>query len=192
VSRVSSNYLRFEGPCCAAGHSPSAHLHTATFGSHIQPLFGERKEYPLLSSVFNEREPQLSPDGRWLAYCSDESGSYEIYVRPFTADGKVGGDKRRISTNGGTQPKWRAGGQELFYLADDGQIMSVPVKTSGAELEYGAPKALFKTRMLNRYSLLHEYDVTADGQRFLVGTLIGESKAAPPTVVLNWAADLKK
>ncbi|GAC1623024.1 MAG: hypothetical protein NVS9B13_16420 [Candidatus Acidiferrum sp.] len=156
------------------------------------PLFGDRKEYPLLNSAFDERSPQLSPDGRWLAYSSDESGSYEIYVRSFTADGKVGGDKRRISINGGVQPKWRAGGQELFYVADDGQLMSVAVKTGGAELEYGAPKALFKTRMLARYSILHEYDVTPDGQRFLIGTLISEPKAPPPTVILNWMAGLNK
>jgi hypothetical protein len=66
------------------------------------------------------------------------------------------------------------------------------VKNTGAELEYGAPKALFKTRMLNLYSILHEYDVTPDGQRFLVGTLVGEPKAPPPMVILNWTADLKK
>jgi Tol biopolymer transport system component len=155
-------------------------------------LFGERKEYPLLNSAFDERGAQLSPDGHWLAYCSDESGSYEIYVQPFTADGKVGGDRRSVSTAGGTQPIWRRDGRELFFVADDGQMMSVVVKSSGAELEYGAPKALFKTRMLNRHSILHEYDVTPDGQRFLVGTLIGESKAPPPTVILNWTADLKK
>ena len=66
------------------------------------------------------------------------------------------------------------------------------VKTSGAEFEYSAAKALFKTRMQARSRLFHEYDVTADGQRFLIGTLIGESKAAPPTVILNWTADLKE
>jgi eukaryotic-like serine/threonine-protein kinase len=156
------------------------------------PLFGDRKEFPLLNSAFDEREPQLSPDGRWLAYCSDESGSYEIYVRPFSADGKVGDDKRRVSANGGFQPKWRAGGQELFYVASDGQMMSVPVKMSGAEIEFGAPKALFKTRLFGQQSILHEFDVTPDGQRFIVGTLIGEPKAPPPMVILNWAAELNK
>ena len=156
------------------------------------PLFGDRQEYQLLNSAFDERNVQFSPDGRWLAYASDESGSYEIYVRSFTADGKVGGDKKRISTNGGMQPKWRGDGQELFYIAEDGQLMSVQVKTSSAEFEYSPAKALFKTRMQARSRLFHEYDVTADGQRFLIGTLIGESKAAPPTVILNWTADLKK
>ncbi|HEY4838758.1 MAG TPA: hypothetical protein VIH72_09130, partial [Candidatus Acidoferrales bacterium] len=156
------------------------------------PRFGDRKEFPLLNSAFDEREPQLSPDGRWLAYGSDETGSYEIYVRPFSADGKVGDDKRRVSTNGGSEAKWRANGQELFYIAGDGQLMSVPVKTSGAGIEFGTPHALFKTRLFAQQSILHEFDVTPDGQRFIVGTLIGEPKAPPPTVILNWAAELNK
>ena len=155
-------------------------------------LFGDRHEYQLLDTAFDERNAQLSPNGRWLAYTSDESGSYEIYVRSFTADGKVGSDNKRISTNGGMQPRWRGDGQELFYIADDGQMMSVPVKTSGAEFEYSAAKTLFKTRMQARSRLFHEYDVSPDGQRFLIGTLIGESKALPPLVILNWTADLKK
>ena len=158
----------------------------------VLPLFGDGKEFPLLNSAFDEREPQLSPNGRWLAYCSDESGSYEIYVRPFSADGKVGDDKRRVSTNGGFQPKWRVGGQELFYVTGDGQMMSVTVKTSGAGIEFGSPRALFKTRLFGQQSILHEFDVTADGQRFIVGTLIGEPKAPPPTVILNWTAELNK
>ena len=156
------------------------------------PLFGDRKEFPLMNSAFDEREPQISPDGRWLAYCSDESGNYEIYVRPFSADARVGDDQRWVSTNGGSEVKWRSNGQELFYVAGDGQMMSVPVKTSGAEIEFGAPKALFKTRLFGQQSILHEFDVTPDGQRFIVGTLIGEPKAPPPTVILNWAAELNK
>ncbi|MCU1306765.1 MAG: hypothetical protein JWN45_1460 [Acidobacteriaceae bacterium] len=155
-------------------------------------LFGEKKEYPLLNSSFDEREPQISPDGHWLAYCSDESGNYEIYVQPFTADGKVGVDKRRVSTTGGTQPVWRRDGHELFFVADSGKMMSVDLKKSGTELEFGTPKTLFQTHMQNRYSILHEYDASPDGQRFLIGTLIGESKAPPPTVILNWTEDLKK
>jgi Tol biopolymer transport system component len=151
----------------------------------------DRKEYPLLNSAADEREPQLSHDGRWIAYSSDESGAYEIYVRSFTADGKAGDDKRRASTNGGTQPHWRADGRELFYIAADGEMMSVPVNGSGAGLEFGQPVALFKTRTLSRYGISHEYDVTADGQRFLIGTMVGDTKAPPPTIVLNWTAELK-
>jgi eukaryotic-like serine/threonine-protein kinase len=156
------------------------------------PRFGDRKEFPLLNSAFDEREPQLSPDGRWLAYCSDESGRYEIYVRPFSADGKVGDDKRLVSTNGGSEAKWRANGQELFYVAEDGKMMSAPVKKNGAAIEFGTPQALFKTRIFGQQSISHEFDVTPDGQRFIVGTLIGEPKAPPPTVILNWTAELNK
>jgi len=158
----------------------------------VLPVSGEKREYPLLSSPFDEREPQISPDGHWLAYCSDESGNYEIYVQPFTAEGKVGGDKRRVSTNGGTEPLWRRDGKELFFVADGGKMMSAAVTNNGGRLEFGAPKFLFQTHMHNRYAILHEYDVSQDGQRFLIGTLIGESKAPPPTVILNWTADLKK
>jgi Tol biopolymer transport system component len=155
-------------------------------------LSGEKKEHVILNSAFDEREPQISPDGRWLAYCSDESGNYEIYVQPFTAEGKVGGDKKRVSTTGGTEPLWRRDGKELFFVADGGKMMSVAVANNGGQLEFAAPKFLFQTHMHNRYSILHEYDVSPDGQRFLIGTLIGESKAPPPTVILNWTADLKK
>ena len=158
----------------------------------VLPLFGERKEYQLLNSAFDERNVQISPNGRWIAYASDESGSYEIYVRSFTSDGKVGSDRERVSTSGGMQPKWRGDGQELFYIAEDGTMMSVQVSTSGTALKAGTAKAMFKTRMQARSRLFHEYDVTSDGQRFLIGTLVGESKAVPPTVVLNWTGGLKK
>lgn len=152
----------------------------------------DHKEYPLLNSAADERDPQFSQDGHWLAYSSDESGSYEIYVRQFTADSKVGDDKHRVSTNGGMQAHWRSDGRELFYIATDGQMMSVAVKTSGSGLEFGQPVALFKTRTLSRFNISHEYDVTADGQRFLVGTLVGDTKAPLPSVLLNWTASLKK
>ena len=113
----------------------------------VAPLTGSRQPYSLLNSEFDEYRAQLSPDGRWLAYVSDESGSYEVYVQPFSADGKLGGAKARISTGGGNQPRWRRDGGELFYVAGDGQMMAVAVKTSGATFEQGTPKALFKTRL---------------------------------------------
>jgi Tol biopolymer transport system component len=156
------------------------------------PMFGDKKEYQLSNSAFDEQTAQLSPDGRWLAYSSDDTGNYEIYVQSFSADGKLGSDKKRVSTSGGRMPVWRRDGSELFYIAADGQMMSSAVKTGGAEFEFNAPKPLFKTRMLTWTTNFHEYDVSPDGQRFLLGTLIGETKAAPPTVILNWSASLKK
>ena len=157
------------------------------------PTFGDRKEYQLSNSPFDEQNPQLSPDGRWLAYSSDETGNYEIYVQSFSTDGKLGADKKRVSTAGGKLPVWRRDGSELFFIAADGQMMASSVKTGGTEFEFTAPKPLFKTRTLSlEGGIYHEYDVSPDGQRFLIGTLIGEPKAPPPTVILNWTAALKK
>ena len=153
-------------------------------------MFGEKKAYPLSQSPFDERSPQVSPDGRWLAYSSDETGDYEIYVQSFSAEGKLGSDKKRISTKGGRFPVWRHDGSELFFVGGDGSMMATPAKTGGGEFEFSAPQALFKTRMLQWN--FHEFDVSLDGQRFLIGTRIGEPSGPPPTVILNWTAALKK
>jgi Tol biopolymer transport system component len=157
------------------------------------PMFGDKKDYLLSNSPFDEQNPQLSPNGRWLAYTSDETGRYEIYVQAFSADGKLAADKKVISTTGGNAPVWRRDGSELFFISADGQMMAASVKTDGSEFEFAAPKPLFKTRTMSlEGGIYHEYDVSPDGQRFLIGTLIGETKAAPPTVILNWTAELKK
>ncbi len=158
----------------------------------VLPRFGDAKEFPLLASAADELEPELSPDSRWVAYISDESGTYEIYVQSFTAEGKLGSDRKRVSTKGGVVPNWSRDGKELFYVAGDGLMMSVSVKTSGTEFESSSPKALFKTRMLADASFFHEFDVSPDGQRFLIGTRIGDPKSPPPTVILNWMSNLKK
>ncbi len=159
----------------------------------VLPMFGDRKEYQLSNSPFEEMNPQLSPDGRWLAYTSDETGDYEIYVQSFSADGKLGADKRLVSTGGGTLPVWRRDGGELFFIASDGQMMASTVKTGGAEFQFDTPKPLFKTRTMSlEGGIYHEYDISPDGQRFLIGTLVGEPTAPPPTVILNWTALLKK
>ncbi len=156
------------------------------------PLTGSRQPYPLLNSEFDEYRAQLSPTGNYLAYVSDESGRYEVYVQSFNTDGKLGGAKTRISTGGGNQPRWRRDGQELFYVAADGQMMAVGVKTSGSTFEQGSPIALFKTRIVSAGPMLLglQYDVTADGQRFLISTMVGE--ATPVSVILNWTAGLEQ
>jgi eukaryotic-like serine/threonine-protein kinase len=151
------------------------------------PLTGNREPYPLINSEFEVRQAQFSPDGDWLVYVSDESGSYEVYARPFTADGKLGSDRKRISTTGGSQLRFRRDGKELFYIAADGQLMAV--KINGGTFE--APKGLFKTRMLTGLNQSDiDYDVTADGQRFLIGTQVGE--AVPASIILNWPALVKQ
>ena len=92
----------------------------------------------------------------------------------------------------GSYPVWRRDGSELFFVAADSQMMSSAVKIDGTEFEFATAKALFKTRMMAHIINFHEFEVSLDGQRFLIGTLIGETKAAPPTVILNWSAILKK
>ena len=156
----------------------------------VLPISGDKKEYVLSNSPFDEQHPQLSSDGHWLAYASDETGNYEIYVQSFSTEGKLGTDKKRISTSGGRFPIWRRDGSELFYVAADGSMMATPVKTSGTEFEFESPKPLFKTRMLALN--FREFDVSPDGQRFLIGTRIGEPTASPPTVILNWTALVRK
>ena len=147
----------------------------------------------LSSSPFNEQNPQLSPNGRWLAYSTDETSDSEIYVQSFSADGKLGAEKKRVSSTGGRLPVWRRDGSELFFIAADGQMMASTVKTDGTEFQFDTPKPLFKTRTLSlEGGIYHEYEVSPDGQKFLIGTLIGDSKAAPPTVIMNWTALLKK
>jgi len=143
-----------------------------------------RKPVPFLQTQFLERHAQFSPDSRWMAYVSSESGRTEVYVQSFPA----GGGKWQVSTTGGVQPRWRRDGRELFYLTADGKLMVVPVR-AGATFEAGTPALLFQTQLFGlgvatQYS--QQYDVTADGQRFLLNVDLSEVTAAPLTVVLNW------
>ncbi len=134
-------------------------------------------------------DPQLSPDGRWVAYASDESGRAEVYVQTFPASG----GKWQISTGGGDAPQWRRDGRELFYLSPDKTLMAVAI-AAGDTLEPGSPVALFPTRVPTG-SLTSDRNhlvVAADGQRFLVNNLIDEGNPSPITFVLNWAANLKR
>ncbi len=156
------------------------------------PMFGERREHLLLNSASEELQPQVSPNGRWLAYSSDETGEFEIYVQSFSAEGKLGGDRKRISTTGGWFPIWRRDGGELFFVASDGSMMATSVKTDGAEFEPTTPKALFKTRIMTWFHVSREFDVSFDGQQFLIGTLVGDTRSPKPTLILNWPELLKK
>ena len=152
----------------------------------VLPLTGERKPVPFLKTQFNESYGRFSPDGRWVAYRSNESGMYEIYVAPFPGPG----GKRQISTGGGNWPRWRRDGTEIFYFAPDNKLMVAAVNGKGSSFEVGAVKPLFDTHVFN--GLRYPYDVTADGQRFLLSTVPGQVSSAPITVVLNWTAGLKK
>ncbi|MCI0416497.1 protein kinase [bacterium] len=158
------------------------------FDPWIVPLAGDRKPFAFAQSEFNELQGAFSPDTRWIAYTSDESGEYEVYVQSFPSSGK----KVRISTNGGAQPRWRRDGKELFYLSLERKVMSVEVSEKDGELRVSVPQPLFKTLITTpSYPFGSDYDITADGQRFLTSTSITPTRR-PISVILNWTQLLKK
>ncbi len=153
----------------------------------ILPLQGGQKPFPFLQTPFEERGADFSPNGRWIAYSSDESGRSEVYVSPFPGPG----GRWQISTAGGTGPHWRRDGKEIFYLAPDDKLMAVSLSEKGAGLEVATPQPLFPVR-LKRWRFGRGYDVTADGKRFVVNTLLSSESGSPLTLVVNWNAGLKK
>jgi Tol biopolymer transport system component len=132
---------------------------------------------------------QFSPDGKWVAYASNETGKWEIYVTSFPEPR----GKWQVSTGGGGQPRWRSDGKELFYLSSDDKIMAIPV-TAGANFDSGTPVALFQATAWQPVSSrdLFVYDVSRDGQRFLINTQVKQAETAPMSVVLNWTATLNR
>jgi Tol biopolymer transport system component len=141
----------------------------------------------LLASAFNEYQGRVSPDGRWLAYTADDSGRPEVYVRPFPS-----GPSARISIGGGAEPAWRADGEELFYLAPDGGIISVPM-TLAASAKAGKPAELFRAHLQHdQIQRGSSYAATADGHRFLVPTLLDAPPQSSITVILNWPTALEE
>jgi serine/threonine protein kinase/Tol biopolymer transport system component len=151
----------------------------------LLPISGDRKPRVFLQAEVRVRHGQFSPDGRWIAYESPESGKAEVYVAPFPGPG----GKRQISTGGGGTPRWRRDGKELFYLAPDRQLMAAEVNGKGGAFEIGAVRPLFRTRAA---APALTYDVTADGQRFLVINSVEEEESSPLTLVVNWNAGLKR
>jgi len=149
-------------------------------------LASERKPVPFAPSEFNLSWGQFSPDGRWIAYASDESHRNEIYVAPFPGPGA----KKQISTAGGDQPVWRNDGKEIFYIGADRRLMAAEVISKGDVLGLGAVRPLFS--LIGSYYPGHTYDVSADGQRFLMRTSVQVGNSEPLTVVQNWTAELKK
>ncbi len=153
------------------------------------PMEGERKPWPWLNTPANETAATFSPDGKWIAYQSNESGRNEIYLQAFVPGVPASGGKRQLSTNGGTTPYWRRDGRELYYLAADGKLMAVEI-TPGAELKAGTPQELFAPSGY-RVNADRGYTLTGDGQRFLFVTSADEASVPPFTVVLNWMAAVK-
>jgi eukaryotic-like serine/threonine-protein kinase len=146
------------------------------------PLEGDRKLFPVLATEFSERQPRLSPDGRWLAYYSDESGRFEVYVRRFP----VTEEKWQVSTRGGIWPYWRGDGKEIYYIGLDAVLMAAPVST-GPTFSVGAPESLFQTR-LRIWTVARQYAASRDGQRFLMIYPTQDPAASPMNVLLNWQA----
>jgi eukaryotic-like serine/threonine-protein kinase len=157
---------------------------------------GDRKPILLLQTPYAESQGQLSPDSRWLAYTSNESGNSQVYVQPFIPgwDKPITG-KWQISTAGGTQPRWRGDGKELFYVAPDRKLMAVEVKAAAQSFDRGTPQALFETRtlILAATTFSFGYVPRADGKQFLMPVAAGTLGETPPlTVVVNWLAWVKK
>jgi serine/threonine protein kinase/Tol biopolymer transport system component len=153
----------------------------------ILPLTGDRKPFQFYKSEYLQRPGVFSPDGKWIAYTSNETGEYNVYVQPFPATA----DKWKVSAQGGAQPRWRGDGRELFYRTEDGKMMAVTVKTAGG-FEAAAPHMLFQSSTDPLYPNLGiAYAVTADGQRFLVNTAMDESRVSPITIITNWTAGWK-
>jgi serine/threonine protein kinase/Tol biopolymer transport system component len=150
----------------------------------ILSMTGERKAFPFATEALIQEESRFSPDGRWIAYKSNESGTNEIYVRAFPGPG----GKWQVSTDGGTDPRWRRDGKELFYLSLDRKLMTVPVGLDGA-FQAGRPAPLFAVQPILRISA---YDVAPDGRRFLVKSPSGEQGSPPLTLLTDWTALLRK
>jgi dipeptidyl aminopeptidase/acylaminoacyl peptidase len=152
----------------------------------VLPLFGDRKPFPFLQTPFNELRGRFSPDGRWVAYVSNDSGRNDVYVAPFPGRG----GKWQISAAGGNFPRWRHDGKEIFYLAPDNTLMSVGVNGAGSAFEAGTIRPLFQAPVSIQARWM--YDVSPDGQRFLVNALAQETTSAPLTLFVNWTALLKQ
>lgn len=153
----------------------------------VLPLTGEQKPFPFLQTNSVEVQGRFSPNGKWVAYTSNESGTYQIYVRSFPSGGQW-----QVSDNGGGDPKWRRDGKELFYISADRKLMAVEVTGDGPTFQSSVPKTLFEMRIRGLPGPRNYYDVSHDGQRFLVASTPEEAATQPMTVVLNWLSDLKR
>jgi Tol biopolymer transport system component len=150
-------------------------------------LFGERKISPYVGGTFSALQGRFSPGGRYVAYSSNETGKYEVFVQTFPE--QLG--KWQVSNSGGSAPMWRHDGKELFYLRPDNTLMSVDVGTVAGKFEVGTPKPVFQAQLGSEIAR-NQYAVSPDGQRFLMIVSAGEPKPTPITVVVNWPALLEK
>jgi eukaryotic-like serine/threonine-protein kinase len=185
---ITSEFNNFPSSFSPDGQLLAFNEITPTTGYDIWVLrLSDRKAQPFLRTEFNEGVPRFSPDGHWLAYISDESGRFEVYVQPYPGPG----GKWQISTEGGREPVWNPNGRELFYRTGD-KMMAVDIATQPS-FSAGKPRVLFEGPHVVAFGATANYDVSADGQRFLMLKPIEQN--SPPTqinVVLNWFEELKQ
>ena len=171
--------------------SPDGHIllyvnESADTGDDVwaMPIDDPSKTAPVVNGPYGENQSQFSPDGRWIAYRSNESGRFEIYMRPYPG----AGSRQLISRGGGIQPRWRADGRELYYISGDSRIMAVPIRlpSGSGSLEVGTPAALFPVRLADAANQQYGYSVDASGQRFLVSVDASQPSTQPITVLQNW------
>jgi eukaryotic-like serine/threonine-protein kinase len=152
----------------------------------ILPLVGNRRPFPFVQTAAAEMQSRLSPDGRWLAYTSNASGTWQVYLQPFPATG----EQWQISVDGGGDPQWRGDGQELFFLRPDRMLMAVRIRVTPG-FEPATPTPLFLTHTTDLVGVRNHYVATRDGQRFLFEP-ISEDTTTPITLVVNWSEELKQ
>jgi len=157
----------------------------STYGRLTPPIPKPRR---LCSTRHSMKSTDTSPDGKWIAYTSDESGTPQIYVVGF---GKNSG-RLQVSTHGGAQAMWRSDGKELYYVAADQKLMAVSVNTSAAVFQAGIPATLFQTSLSVGPLSYPEYVVASLGQRFLLSRPVQPAQSSPMTALLNWTAILSK
>jgi hypothetical protein len=157
----------------------------------LLPIAGTESGEPLLEvNGANVDSGMISPDGRWIAYRSDESGRSEIYITSFP---KPTG-KLQVSVAGGVNPRWRHAGEELYYLAPDKELMVAELKEAGGSLQVASTRPLFEMfpTMFMTATGMSQYDVAQDGSRFVVDSVVTDESPTPLNLVVNWDAELKK
>jgi eukaryotic-like serine/threonine-protein kinase len=153
------------------------------------PLAGDRKAYPLVREPGQQSDARISPDGKWLAYRTEfPNGPPEVVIQSLTARGA----KWRVSTGGGASPRWRRDGKEVFYLAADGRLMAISIESDAGGLRLSAPTSLFQTSHLVLGTGQRLINVSADGERFLISTPVGQPRSPSIVVVTNWPAVLRR
>ena len=151
----------------------------------MAPVDRPQAAFPFIKTAAREGQGKFSPDGRWLAYYSEESGAGQIYIRRFR-DGPAAEAKWQISTTGGIQPRWRGDGKELYFLAPEGKMMAAAIRLGAETLQSDPAHELFDFRPGSAFWIRYQYDVSPDGKRFLLLSSAEERPGNSMTLLLNW------